>query len=463
MISVFAILSFFIIVDRVLSACTPLILDDFSNASKNLLGGYVGDDGTMNKFTIANKLRTVNTKSSASYFYESGICTGGKQDAKVNGWSAIQFSVNPGTASGSLAVNLQTGSTTGCSASRLNSYVYTGSLGIAIPAGQTTTVVIPFSSFTGANLKNLLSLSFEGIAPTNADVIFGPITFLCPSVPVSSTVTTAVATTTTLAPVITTTTIQVTTTATASATPSSCVPFVIDNASSLSSNALGGFVGHDVTMNKFTVAGNLRTMNAKSASSYFYESGICIGGKQDATLYGWTALQFSFNPGPVSSGSLSVNLQTGSTTGCTAARLNSYVTTSSLGIALPAGKLTTVTIPLSSFVGANLKNILSISFEGLSPIATDVRFGPISFVCTVPPPVIVTTTTTLSSTVTTVAPSPSPYPISTDGFCGPIAKTRCPGSQCCSDNGRCGTTVFECSIQGGCRPEFGSRWYVIFS
>jgi peptidoglycan/xylan/chitin deacetylase (PgdA/CDA1 family) len=57
------------------------------------------------------------------------------------------------------------------------------------------------------------------------------------------------------------------------------------------------------------------------------------------------------------------------------------------------------------------------------------------------------------------SPSPPPttgFPISSDGFCGPIAGTQCPTGQCCSDNGRCGTSVKFCGIvRWSCRLPFG--------
>jgi hypothetical protein len=98
---------------------------------------------------------------------------------------------------------------------------------------------------------------------------------------------------------------------------------------------------------------------------------------------GWTGLSFAFtNSGwdSVGPSSFQINLQTGvSNTSCTTKKDSYFTVSASSGI---------VSIPFTAFSGANLYNIMSISFEGLGPARTSsggsvapYAFGPISFVC----------------------------------------------------------------------------------
>jgi hypothetical protein len=124
-------------------------------------------------------------------------------------------------------------------------------------------------------------------------------------------------------------------------------------------------------------------------ASYWYETGFCPAHKNNAILNRWKGIKYTFVNSawplhyPVPS-TYQVNLQTGSTTNerdCSMTlKTNNYYTVNSA--------LTSVSIPFTAFPKANLRNILSISFEGFGPAhtspggsTTPYRFGPISFYC----------------------------------------------------------------------------------
>ena len=106
-----------------------------------------------------------------------------------------------------------------------------------------------------------------------------------------------------------------------------------------------------------------------TASSYFYENFPC----EAATTAGYNSIQFSLN-GPAG-GSLTVELQTQSSCSATTYR-STYYTVSGL-----TGSTRIVTIPLSSFAGANLNAITSIVWESFAGAAATWQIGNVQFGC----------------------------------------------------------------------------------
>jgi len=124
----------------------------------------------------------------------------------------------------------------------------------------------------------------------------------------------------------------------------------------------------DGTMTSISAAANVLSFKP-AANSYFYETFPC----EAATTNGYNSLQFTIK-GP-SAGSLTVELQT--QTSCTATSYKSYFYTLT-GL---TGSSQTVTIPLSSFTGANLNAITAIVWESFSSTSTTWQLSQIQFGC----------------------------------------------------------------------------------
>ena len=170
---------------QAIPACMPLVVDAFATFPTNTLGGVTSDDGTMSCFTTAPRNGgmglNVCPRSTSSYWYETGMCTRGVGNAIAGGWAGLSFNfVNSGwdsVAPASFAINLQTGvNNMGCTGTKNSYYSLSTRSGL---------VRIPFSMFPGANLNNIVAISFEGLGPaqTNGAVTtpysFGPISFYC--------------------------------------------------------------------------------------------------------------------------------------------------------------------------------------------------------------------------------------------------------------------------------------------
>ncbi|KAF1814576.1 polysaccharide deacetylase [Eremomyces bilateralis CBS 781.70] len=186
-------------------------------------------------------------------------------------------------------------------------------------------------------------------------------------------------------------------------TAQSCSNRVIDNFSNWSSNtnSLNEWTSDDGSMTSISASGGTLTFKPKSGS-YFYETFAC----QTASTNGHQAISFSIK-GPAG-GSLALEVQ--SKTSCSASSYNSaYSFVSGL-----TGSTQTVTVPLSSFSGANANAITAFVWSGFSDTTTNWQLGNIQFVCaagggqssdTVIPP---TSTKQPSSTlVTSSTPSPT--------------------------------------------------------
>jgi hypothetical protein len=113
----------------------------------------------------------------------------------------------------------------------------------------------------------------------------------------------------------------------------------------------------DGTMNSTSLAGGLLTFTPnKTESSYLYEQIPCTA----ATTQGFDLLSFAIKGPEAASVSLELQTQANCSTG-TNAYTSYYYTVNGL-----SGSLETVTVPLSSWTGANLDAIVGVLFFGFS-------------------------------------------------------------------------------------------------
>lgn len=105
---------------------------------------------------------------SGAYFYETFPC----QQATSNGYNSITFSVK-GPASGSFTLEIQT--KTACSAG-IYSSKYTQVTGLT---GNTQTITVPLSQFSGANANAITGFVWSGFSSTSATWQLSNIAFGC--------------------------------------------------------------------------------------------------------------------------------------------------------------------------------------------------------------------------------------------------------------------------------------------
>ncbi|KAJ1327462.1 peptidoglycan-N-acetylglucosamine deacetylase [Microdochium nivale] len=169
---------------------------------------------------------------------------------------------------------------------------------------------------------------------------------------------------------------------------------LIDNFATFSSNklnSLGSFTSDDGSMTSISASANTLTFNPK-ASSYFYETMPC----QAASTNRYTALQFSVTA--PKDATFMIELQ--SKAACSDAAYKSvYFTVTGM-----TGSKQTVTIPFSSFPGANLNGITGFVWSGFSKTGAQYQLSNVNFVCS--------PTTTLTS-ATSAPPAPT-------GACTPL-------------------------------------------
>ncbi|KAF2748604.1 carbohydrate esterase family 4 protein [Sporormia fimetaria CBS 119925] len=135
-------------------------------------------------------------------------------------------------------------------------------------------------------------------------------------------------------------------------------PLKIDDFSRWSSNtnSLNSWTSDDGSMTSISASGGILSFTPK-ASSYFYENIPC----QAASSDGYNSLQFTVK-GPAG-GSITLEIQTKSS--CSASTYTSHW----YGVTGLTGSTQTVTIPLSSFAGANANAITAFVWSGFSGTA----------------------------------------------------------------------------------------------
>ncbi|KAF2123081.1 glycosyl hydrolase [Lophiotrema nucula] len=185
----------------------------------------------------------------------------------------------------------------------------------------------------------------------------------------------------------------------------------IDDFSKWSSNtnSLNSWVSaDDGSMSSISASGGILSFKPKSGS-YFYETFAC----QAASTNGYNSIQF--NVKGVSGGSLALEIQT--QTSCSATTYTSkYYTVSGL-----TGASQTVTIPLSSFSGANANAITAFVWSAFSSTTATWQLSAVQFGCsgaTAPSSSVkVSTTSRASSTLSTLVTSASAV---ATGACTPL-------------------------------------------
>ncbi|KAJ4376309.1 hypothetical protein N0V83_001592 [Neocucurbitaria cava] len=147
-------------------------------------------------------------------------------------------------------------------------------------------------------------------------------------------------------------------------------PLKIDDFSKYSqnTNSLGEWTSDDGTMSSISASGGVLSLKPKSGA-YFYETFAC----QAASSNGYNSVTFSVK-GP-SSGSFTLEIQT--KTACSAASYTSkYYTVSGV-----TGTAKTITVPLSSFSGANANAITGFVWSGFSSNTVTWQLSNIAFGC----------------------------------------------------------------------------------
>ena len=154
----------------VYAACSaPLKIDDFSkySSNQNSLGEWTSDDGTMTSISATGGVLSFKPKS-GSYFYETFPC----QQATSNGYNSVTFQIK-GPAGGSATFEIQT--KTACSAG-----IYTSKyISLTGLTGNSQTITVPLSQFTGANANAVQGFVWSGFSSTTATWQLSNIAFGC--------------------------------------------------------------------------------------------------------------------------------------------------------------------------------------------------------------------------------------------------------------------------------------------
>ncbi|KAJ4366732.1 hypothetical protein N0V95_000061 [Ascochyta clinopodiicola] len=376
------------------AACSSALkIDDFSKWSSNTnsLGQWVSDDASMTSISAANGVLSFKPKS-GSYFYETFDC----QAATSNNYNSIQFTIK-GVSGGSGTLEIQTKSA--CSASAYTSY-YTQFTGLT---GNTQTVTIPLSQFSGANGNAVTGFVWSGFSSTTATWQLSNIQFGCSGAAggSSSSVRSSAISSTVRPSTASAVSVTRTTLATSAAPTGTCAASLIDDWTSQSRltfmfyNALTKPSSSDGTMTSLTVgkpSKNRLEIVPKDTSSYFYSQFGCYNAKTK----GHTGISLRIKA-PAGT-TLSVELDSSSS--CDPSAAQAYTQTSTqLGWTFD-GTEKLYTIPFSKFTGLNTEKLTTILFSGFTKT---VSYGPMAFYCGASGEYIVTTTAPETAPTATVA------------------------------------------------------------
>jgi peptidoglycan/xylan/chitin deacetylase (PgdA/CDA1 family) len=359
----------------------------------------------MSSISASNGVLSFKPKS-GSYFYETFPC----QAASSNGLSGLQFTIK-GPSKGSVVVELQT--KTSCSTGTYKSY-YTQITGLT---GNTQTVTIPFTEFSGANANAITGIVWSGFSSTTTTWQLSSVQFACSgssggvpssaapsaapssskaaSSSVVSSVSRAAASSSavssskagsTTAPSATVASSSVVSasrstllTASSAAASGTCSPLLIDDWISQSRltflyyNAMEYPSSDDGSATSITVGKpstyHVEIVPKSGGETYFYSQFPCVNAKNK---YGGISLRIKAPKGTT----FSVELD-----GSASCDPNSAVavtkTSSELGWTFD-GTDKLYTIPFSKFNGLNTEKLVTVVFGGLS---NTVNFGPMAFYC----------------------------------------------------------------------------------
>lgn len=338
------------------NTCTPAMVhyftDDLASLKFNEFNDLVADDKTMTSFAIDAVGKTglaLNAKS-GSYFYEN-LPSSQKDVSKFYG-IAIQITNAPAGSTFKLA--LRTAAIGNNNSPATGSNFFT-----TVKMASNTTVLVPFSLFPEAYLKNVMSLGFSDF-PINTVVTIASIGFYCGS-------------SVTIPQIPVTVSRLVNQTATGVCTSAFVHDFNSQYASA-QSNMLGSTASHDGTLASFEIVNKALKITSKSGG-YFYENIPCS--KIDQTSM--TGIAIVIKSAPASFG-IEISIRTTADGTC-----GKGIQTVTYGYQGFAGDVypKTIYVPLSYFAdqGANLKGVNSIGFEGISPVDAEFELGSISFYC----------------------------------------------------------------------------------
>ncbi|KAJ3324272.1 hypothetical protein HDV06_000311 [Boothiomyces sp. JEL0866] len=168
----------FLLIDLVSSVCfNSLLLDDYQNYPRNLVGGTAGDDSTMSAITPnkQNSSISVVALNQNSYYYEAGYCP----INSLNNYTSFSINVVPPPGA-SFAINFQTAqgldllTGTSCKTNKTNNYVFVNS---SMNAWQANTITVPIPKDI---IPKLIGISIESLKPWNQVFSFSNLTLMCP-------------------------------------------------------------------------------------------------------------------------------------------------------------------------------------------------------------------------------------------------------------------------------------------
>ncbi|KAK5999273.1 Chitin deacetylase-like protein [Cladobotryum mycophilum] len=361
------------------AACTTnLLVDDLSNSfatSRNNLGSWTSDDASMASISASGGILSFTPRSGA-YYYETFPC----QELQTDSYTHVQLDIKAPVSGAAFTAELKWASS--CSATTSTKTPFR----VTSLTGGWQTVLIPLSSFAGANLNAALSIligSFSSTQQWQLDKVL----FVCAQRPTTFTTTTPTQATSTRAPSTT-------------STSSLCSPLLVDDWASqsrlsfLQYNALLLPTGDDGTMQSMVVNNNHVTFTPTPPLSHFFTQVGCV----DATKYGGISLRIKAPAGTT------FKIELSSKTTCDgAATAWSSQTTTQLGWTFD-GTEKLYSFPWSKFSGLNLTRLRSIV---LSAPNHPVTLGPLALYCGSTPSgwVVPTTTSPAAPTETVEAPA----------------------------------------------------------
>ncbi|KAJ4987674.1 polysaccharide deacetylase [Stagonosporopsis vannaccii] len=370
------------------AACSSALkIDDFSKYSTNTntLGSWTSDDGSMTSISAANGVLSFKPKA-GSYFYETFEC----QAATSNNYNSIQFTIK-GVSGGSGTLEIQTKSA--CSAGSYTSY-YTSFSGLT---GQTQTITVPLSQFSGANANAITGFVWSGFSDTTATWQLSNVQLGCGGA--TGAVSSTVRPSTSSAVSVTRTTLT-----TAPAPTGTCATTLIDDWTSQSRltfmfyNSFAKASSSDGTMTSLTVgkpSKNRVEIVPKDTSSYFYSQFGCYNAKAKGNT--GISLRIKAERGTT------FNIELDSSSSCDPTAAQAFTQSSTeLGWTFD-GTEKLYTIPFSKYSGLNTEKLTTILFSGFS---RTVSFGPMAFYCGSSGEYTVTTTEPVS-TPTSFVSTPS--------------------------------------------------------
>ncbi|KAH8879000.1 glycosyl hydrolase [Thozetella sp. PMI_491] len=354
---------------RAATCASNLLVDNFSSWSThaNSLGVYTSDDNTMSSISAASGTLTFTPKAN-SYLYENLPC----QTAKTSGYNAVSFSLQ-GPAGSSITFGIQ--ACKSCSTTKYTDYYYT----LSGLSGTPQTIVVPLSSFTGANLDALTAFTWSGFSKTGVAWKLSNVQLVCGSTSQPASSAAQASSSATSGPTSSST-------SSSPAASTGCSSLLIDDWVSqsrltfLGYNALLQPSSDDGSMKSVVVSQNTVTLTPLNTNSYFYSQLGCINAKN---LYGGVSLRIKAAAGTT----FIVQLQ--STTACGKADSNLVsVSSTTLGWKFD-GTSQLYTIPFSQFNGIDLTKLNTVYFGSFNKAVT---FGPMEAYCgnsgaeyTVPP------------------------------------------------------------------------------